>query len=135
VPSKFDPKKHYRRSIRLQGYDYSQPGAYFVTIVSYQHECLFGEIVDGKMQVNEYGKILQKWWNEISNHFPNVETIAFVIMPNHIYGIILINTERRGTVPVPGIDEENNVETPNQGGETPPLRAPTLGQVVAYFKY
>lgn len=149
MPAKFDPQKHHRRSIRLKGYDYAQPGAYFVTIVTYQRECLFGEIVDGEMRLNEYGKIVQKWWNEIPNHFPNVEIVVFVIMPNHIHGIILISADRRGTVPVPGVDDKTNVETenlggetPNQGertsqsgGETPPLRAPTLGQVVAYFKY
>jgi len=138
MPSKFDPQKpfdyaqgkHHRRSIRLKGYDYSQPGVYFITIVAYQRECLFGEFVDGKMQLNEYGKIVQKWWNEILNHFPNVETIAFVIMPNHIHGIILIMADRRGTVPVP--NPQDNLQP---GGETPPLRMPTLGQVVAYFKY
>jgi putative transposase len=145
MPAKFDPKKHHRRSIRLKGYDYTQPGAYFVTIVAWQRECLFGEIVGGEMRLNEYGKIVQKWWNEISNHFPNVETIAFVIMPNHVHGIILITKDRRGTVPVHDVHEQSmlqNDDAPvqgnssrNQGGETPPLRAPTLGQVVAYFKY
>ncbi len=142
MSSKFDPRKHHRRSIRFKGYDYSQPGAYFVTIVTYQREFLFGEIVDGEMQLNEYGKFVQKWWDEIPNHFPNVETIAFVIMPNHIHGIVVIIEDRRGTVPVPGVDEELNVETANQGertselgGETPPLRTPTLGQIVAYLKY
>ena len=101
MPSKFDPQKHHRRSTRLKGYDYSQPGAYFVTIVAFQRECLFGEIIDGVMQLNEYGKIVQKWWNEIPKHFPNVEIVAFIIMPNHIHGIILITADRRGTVPVP----------------------------------
>ena len=55
---KFDPKIHHRRSIRLQGYDYSQAGAYFVTIVAWQREMLFGEIVDGEMKLNEFGEIV-----------------------------------------------------------------------------
>jgi len=140
MPSNFDPQKHHRRSIRLKGYDYSQPGGYFVTIVSWQRECLFGEIVDGRMELNQYGGIVQRWWNEIPNHFPNVETIAFVIMPNHVHGIIVITDIRRGTVPVPGVDgqttqQDVDVDSLNLGGETPPLRPPTLGQVVAYFKY
>jgi REP element-mobilizing transposase RayT len=125
MPSKFDPKKHHRRSIRLKGYDYTQPGAYFVTIVAWQRECLFGEIVDEEMRLNEYGKIIQNWWNQIPNHFPNVETIVFVIMPNHVHGIIVITTNRRGTVPVPHIHEEKDETTSQAGGEAPPLRIPT----------
>lgn len=92
---KFDPQKHHRRSIRLQGYDYSQAGAYFVTIVAWQRECLFGEIVGGEMKLNRYGEIIQKWWNEIPVHFPNVEIGAFIIMPNHVHGILIITEDRR----------------------------------------
>src|SRR6266540_1802333 len=95
---KFDPQKHNRRSIRLPGYDYSQEGAYYVTIVTQGRECVFGEIVDGEMRPNEYGKIVQKWWNEIPIHFPTVELGMFVIMPNHVHGIIFMTTERRGEV-------------------------------------
>jgi REP element-mobilizing transposase RayT len=142
MAAKFDPNKHYRRSIRLKGYDYSQPGVYFVTIVTRQRECLVGEIMDGEMRLNEYREIVQNWWDEIPKHFPNVETIIFVIIPNHVHGIIVITGERRGTVPMPGVHEQTNVETTHSGGETPnrgemtsPQRAPTLGQVVAFFKY
>ena len=139
--SKFDPQKHHRKSIRLQGYDYSQAGAYYVTIVTYQRDCLFGEIVDGEMYINAYGEIVQKWWDEILIHFPNVELGAFVIMPNHVHGIIFITTERRGEVLSPRDNpNDNNLDenvdgTNQQGGETPPLRKRTLGQIVAYFKY
>ncbi len=138
---KFDPQKHNRRSIRLPGYDYSQEGAYYVTIVTQGRECVFGEIVDGEMRPNEYGKIVQKWWNEIPIHFPTVELGMFVIMPNHVHGIIFMTTERRGEVISPPYNPNNNIqdayvdETFNLGGETPPLRKPTLGQIVAYFKY
>ena len=59
--SKFDPQKHHRRSIRIKGYDYSSGGAYYVTIVTQGRKFLFGEIIDGKMYVNEYGEIVQKW--------------------------------------------------------------------------
>jgi putative transposase len=128
---KFDPQKHHRRSIRLPEYDYSQAGAYYVTIVTQGRECLFGKIVDEEMYLNEYGEIAQKWWNEIPNHFPNVELGAFVIMPNHVHGIIFITTERRGEAQsVSPRDNPNNL-----GGETPSLRKRTLGQIVAYFKY
>lgn len=80
--------------------------------------------------LSRYGDIVRKWWADISVHFPSVETGAFVIMPNHVHGIIAID-ERRGTVPVP----DDNVYDGIKGGETPPLRRPTLGQIVAYFKY
>ena len=141
--TQFDPQKHRRRSIRLKRYDYSQAGAYYVTIVAYQRECLFGEIVNGEMKLNQYGKIVQKWWNDIPKHFRNVELGVFIVMPNHIHGIIIINDNRRGTVPVPSNDQNlrgippshKNGETRKSGGETPPLRAPTLEQIVAYFKY
>lgn len=139
--TKFDPQKHHRRSIRLKGYDYSQEGAYYVTIVAWQREFLFGEIANQEMMLSPYGEIVQKWWEEIPVHFSNVETGAFVIMPNHVHGIIYILDERRGTVSVPKVDGENSIPENNettgviQGGETPPLRTPTLGQIVAYFKY
>ena len=133
--TKFDPQKHHRRSIRLKGYDYSQEGAYYVTIVTWQREFLFGDIVNQEMMLSPYGEIVQKWWEEIPVHFSNVETGAFVIMPNHVHGVIYILDERRGTVSVP----HDNVTQYALGGETPPLRAfdgiPTLGQIVAYFKY
>jgi len=138
---KFDPLKHHRRSIRLKGYDYSQTGAYYITIVTQGRECLLGEIVDGEIHLNEYGEIVQKWWNEIPIHFLNVELGAFIIMPNHVHGIIFITSERRDEVFSPRNDPNNNMQdadvdaTLNLGGETPPLRLPTLGQIVAYFKY
>jgi putative transposase len=145
--TKFDPQKHHRRSIRLKNYDYSQEGAYYVTMVAWHREFLFGEIVNKEMRLSPYGEIVQKWWEEIPVHFSNVETGAFVIMPNHVHGIIFIIDECRGTasysqgIPVPEDDGENiisqNKETVDviQGGETPPLRTPTLGQIIAYFKY
>ncbi len=110
--------RHHRRSIRLPGYDYSQAGAYFVTIVAYQRECLFGEIVDGEMRLNRNGEIVQKWWDEISKHFPNAEIAVFVIMPNHVHGIIIINDHHRGTVPVPRNNPNlNHLENAQQATE------------------
>ncbi len=136
MKSKFDPIKHHRHSIRLKGYDYASEGAYFITIVTQGRECLFGEIVDGEMRLNKYGKIVQKWWNEIPLHFPNVELGTLVIMPNHVHGIIFIIDERRDELRSSRDDSnKTNEEISLQGGETPPLRKPTLGQIVGYFKY
>jgi putative transposase len=93
---KFDPKIHHRRSVRLKGYDYSQAGAYFVTIVAWQRECLFGEIVDGEMRLNRYGYIVRDAWFDLKKHYRHVELSAFVIMPNHVHGIIVLNDDGRG---------------------------------------
>lgn len=138
---KFDPQKHHRRSIRLKGFDYAQPGGYFITIVTYQRECLFGEVINREVRLSCYGEIVQRWWHEIPVHFSHVETGAFVIMPNHIHGVILIRSDARGTVSVPRDDGINKISSGNEksseilGGETPPRHMPTLGQIIAYFKY
>jgi len=89
--SKFDSKKHHRRSFRLQGYDYSQAGAYYVTIVTYHRDCLFGEIVNEEVILSEFGKISDECWRAIPEHFPFVELGASVVMPNHVHGIIIIH--------------------------------------------
>ena len=94
-------KPRRKNSLRLQGYDYSSIGAYFVTIVTWQREMLFGEIVDGEMVLNEMGKIVQKWWLEIPKHFPTVELEIFQIMPNHVHGIIIVTADGRGGVSPP----------------------------------
>ena len=95
---KYNREKHQRRSIRLREYDYTQVGAYFVTISAHSREPIFGEIVKGKMRLNEWGKVVAFCWDEIPIHFLNVELDAFVIMPNHVHGIIVIAVDgRRGT--------------------------------------
>ncbi len=86
---KFNPDSHHRRSIRLKEYDYSQPGAYFITICTKNRECLFGEIVDGGMELNDLCKIVVECWEDLPNHYPYIELDTFVIMPNHIHGIIV----------------------------------------------
>ncbi len=93
---KFDPQKHHRRSIRLQGYDYSRPGGYYATIVVEGRECLFGEIVNGEMVLNDYGRIVAEAWQWLQEQYPYVELLAWVIMPNHIHGIIIIHEDGRG---------------------------------------
>ncbi len=88
---KFDPQKHHRRSIRLKNYDYAQAGGYFITIVTYQRDMLFGKIIRGEMQLSSYGKIADECWRAIPDHFPNVELGVYVVMPNHVHGVIVIN--------------------------------------------
>lgn len=93
---KFDPEIHHRRSIRLKGYDYSQAGAYFVTIVAWQREMLFGDVVDGVMILNDYGKIVSEKWEWLETQYEYVELGAWIITPNHIHGILAIRDAGRG---------------------------------------
>ena len=79
-----------RRSLRLKDYDYAATGAYFVTVCTQNRACLFGEVVNDAMQVNEYGDIVLRYWEKIPDHFANVELDAFVVMPNHVHGIIVL---------------------------------------------
>lgn len=105
---KFDPQKHHRRSIRIKGYDYTQTGVYFITIVTYHREPLFGEIVDSEMRLSPMGQIAEEHWRAIPNHFPNVELGMYVIMPNHVHGIIIITDGSRDTpwrVPTENIEK------------------------------
>ncbi len=85
-----DSGKYRRRSIRLKGYNYSEAGAYFITVCTQGHECLFGEVVNGEIRLNEYGKIVVNCWSDIPAHFQNVNLDEFVVMPNHIHGIMII---------------------------------------------
>lgn len=87
---KYNPQKHHRQSIRLQNYDYTRVGAYFVTIVTQGRECLFGEIIQSQMNLSARGKIAEECWLAIPEHFPFVELGAYVVMPNHVHGIIVI---------------------------------------------
>ena len=84
----YNPNIHHRKSIRLKGYDYTQAGLYFITICCQNRECLFGNIINGEMILNDAGNIANECWLAIPNHFPNVVLHEFVIMPNHIHGII-----------------------------------------------
>jgi putative transposase len=96
MPSKFDPQKHHRHSIRLPKYDYSQPGAHYVTIVGWHRERLFGEVLSGEMALSTFGLVAKPQWEKLPKRFPIIELGAFVVMPNHMHGIIMI-MDRRGT--------------------------------------
>jgi putative transposase len=77
-------------TLRLKGYDYKQAGAYFVTICTYDRALLFGQFVNGKLILNETGRMVEQCWNDIPAHFPHVELDEFVVMPNHVHGILSI---------------------------------------------
>lgn len=130
---RFDPSKHHRRSIRLKEFDYAQPGAYFITIVTCQRECLFGEIVNEGMVLNEFGKIADDCWSVIPEHFPNVELGVYVVMPKHVHGIIVI-TDGRGTAKSFSSVGARHV-SPLQKPSTPHgFKRGSVGAIVASFK-
>jgi len=125
-----EPPLHRRRSIRLPGYDYSQAGAYFVTIVTQDRACLFGDVVDGEMRWNDIGQMVAAEWDALPNRFPTVALDAFAIMPNHIHGIIVIATNENANDVGAGLVPAQDMTTT---GATTRV-APTVGDIVGAFK-
>jgi putative transposase len=172
---------HNRKSTRLRGYDYSQPGAYFITVCIHDRKKYsFGNVVDGAMAENDYGKIVRNCWNDLPSHYPQIRLDEFVVMPNHFHGIIVIcdsaSVGARSSRPTElarpetaglsrpnetwqmetswssrptelrdsetGRDDENTgrddrapTKTSMDATTQTPIRTPTLGDMVAYFKY
>jgi hypothetical protein len=106
----YDPKKHHRRSVRLRGWDYSHAAAYFVTLVTDNRVEIFGRIVNDAMQLSTYGRIAEEYWQEVPAHFNNVELDVFVVMPNHVHGIIVILDE------VPAVGAQHAAPLLHNGG-------------------
>ena len=91
-----DISGNHRCSIRVRGYDYSQAGAYFLTLCTHERACFFGKFLDGKMALNDAGRMVESCWQNIPDHFPHANLDEFIIMPNHIHGIIAL-TDMDGT--------------------------------------
>ena len=87
----YNPAIHHRRSIRLKGYNYASPGAYFVTICVQDGECVLGEVVDGEMELSDWGQAAAEAWAWLGNQYPYVTVDAWVVMPNHTHAIITIH--------------------------------------------
>ncbi len=99
-----DKTDHFHRhSIRLKGYDYSQPGAYFVTVVTYHRDCIFGDVNNCEMVPNQVGKLVAYAWNDLVHHYPFIRLDAFVIMPNHVHGILWIEEQQPVSNPSLGV--------------------------------
>jgi putative transposase len=113
----YDPERHHRRSIRLPEYDYSQGGAYFVTVCVQGRTCSLGAVTDGEMRLSERGEVVARCWAAIADHFPTTVLGASVIMPNHLHGIIFLSD--------PPI-------MPRVG--TPGAGRPTLATIMGIFK-
>ena len=133
-----------RRSIRLKGYDYAQEGVYYVTVCVGERACLFGDVRDGEMMLNDAGRTVDKWWSELPQKYNTVKIDEYQVMPNHLHGIIMIvENDETGDVgagfPRPVNDKGRGNRAPKGRGNRAPKgrgnRAPTLGQIIAYFKY
>lgn len=127
MKSRYDPFKHHRHSIRLQGYDYSQAGAYFATACTKNRECILGMVRNDEVELSALGEIVGCCWENLPRQFPNVRLDAFVVMPNHIHGIILLTENVGATLAV----------APDKAGASPaPTGAmrPKLGDVVGTFR-
>ena len=74
----------------MKGYDYTSAGAYFVTICTQERACLFGDVADGQVRLNDAGKMVERVWSELTGHYPGVELDEFIVMPNHMHGIIVL---------------------------------------------
>lgn len=116
-----------RRSIRLNGYDYRQDGVYFVTVCAYRHASLFGSIVDGVMNPNSIGHIIINEWYQTAKLRSYVDLDAFVVMPNHIHGIIVIRNSGERAF-------RRNAPTATTGEPNRILEAGSLGAIIGRFK-
>jgi REP element-mobilizing transposase RayT len=149
--SSYNPNIHHRRSIRLKGYDYSQQGLYFVTLCVKNRHCLFGEIIDQEMILNDAGIMVNKWYNELENKFSDIKCHEHVVMPNHFHCII----ENTGTnvgadlrvCPDNKLSPDNLLSPDKKGGHAgPPQPSPPddpilgehkgspLWQIIQWFK-
>ena len=126
------------RSLRLQNYDYSQPGAYFVTVCTHKKRFLFGQIVDGDMYLNKTGYLVQSIWEYLPVRFPAIQLDTFIVMPNHIHGIITIGEDRVGTIHA--VSYRRAAGSRGTNGELPlpqtriQRRRMLLPKVIGYFK-
>ena len=116
-----DQERHRRRSIRLRHYDYSRAGTYYVTICTDGRKLLFGEVIDDDVKLNELGRITAEEWLKSAQVRSEIELDTWVVMPNHVHGIVMITNRGRGGRPV----------APTGAGG---LRSSSLGALIAGFK-
>ena len=90
------PNKPRRKHLRLRGFDYGQPGAYFVTICTQKRRCILGDVVDDEVVLSPQGRIVSDCWHDLANHYEHIELDEFVVMPNHIHGIVVIIDSGKG---------------------------------------
>ncbi|MCF0058845.1 transposase [Dyadobacter sp. CY356] len=144
--SYYDPKIHHRRSIRLDTYDYSQEGLYFVTCCCQDREYFFGEIINSELILNEAGKLIEQEWMNLSDRFLNIRLHDFVIMPNHFHAILelvgatLVVARNSPDIPTSNHNFEEKGPgrpqgiTPTDTSADTQVTAPTIGDIISAFK-
>ena len=130
--------QHRRRSIRIPAYDYAGPGAYFVTIVTQDRECRFGYIENGALNMSPQGRIADGFWRAIPEHFPQVELGAYIVMPNHIHGIIILDGRAATSSPTVGAQHAaplpQSMPHPQSAHRGPNVMPGSLGAIVRSYK-
>jgi REP element-mobilizing transposase RayT len=129
----FNPDIHHRRSIRLTGYDYGSSGAYFVTVCAWRRECLFGEIEDGVMVLNDYGRIVQTEWLRSAEIRKEIALDEFIIMPNHFHGIVVIENDVGATRWVAHGCDNIDERATHRVAPTGPVSG-SIGAIIGQFK-
>ena len=124
---KYDPEKHHRRSIRLNGYDYKQTGAYFITICTRERASFFGAISGGEMHCTNAGRIANTAWQELPSRFPSLRLDTFIVMPNHVHGIVVVGAQ----FIAPELKASQDFGKIKPGAIN---RAPTLGVIIRAYK-
>ncbi len=127
---KYNPEFQHRRSMRLQGRDYSLAGAYFITLCTQDRECLFGEIVDGDMRLDGRGQIVADEWKKTPIIRPNIQLDAWVVMPNHFHGILVVEARKAALAGSCGMRASQDPQ------HATTLRSPaqTIGAIIRGFK-
>ena len=125
----YDAQRHHRQTVRLRGYDYAEAGAYFVPLVSQDRACLFGDVVDGKMCLSAAGLVIASWWGNLEQRFPTVATDEFVVMPNHVHGVVFLGAN------VPDdVGNHRDIVAAEAGDHTgSPLPADVVGMFLIIF--
>lgn len=116
-----EPALPRRRSLRLDGYDYAQAGAYYITICTQGRACLFGQVIDGAVGLNDAGRLAVRLWHDLPARFSGLDIDAFVVMPNHLHGILVLSDDVGAALVA-------------ARGEDRARAAPTIGDIVGRFK-
>ncbi len=134
---RYESREYHRKPIRLKDYDYSQAGAYFITICSAGRDCLFGEVEEDEMRLNEAGKIVADEWKRSAEIRREIELDEFIVMPNHIHGIVIITKPNVGATGRSPLRDDTQRRDDNDRGRSPLRSGPvpkSIGAFVAGFK-